>query len=57
MAHKATKKAMLKKKLSTSDKKVLASLIEAWNDAVKRAFIKASANVREAFIAKIRQGQ
>ena len=57
MEHKATKKAMLKKKLSASDNKVLASLIEAWNDAVKRAFSKASAKVREAFIAKIRQGQ
>ena len=57
VANKATKKAMLKKKLSAGDKKVLASLIEAWNDAVKRAFIKASPNVQEQFIAKIKKDQ
>lgn len=57
MVRKATKKAMPKKPLSADDKKYLAGLVTKWNDdhELKRAFIKASPNVREKFIAKIKR--
>jgi ParB/RepB/Spo0J family partition protein len=56
---KTTKKATPKKPLSAADEKALEQLIEAWNkaDELKRGFIKASPNVRDRFIAKIRQGR
>jgi hypothetical protein len=43
--------------MSAGDKKDLADILKKWNEAVKlkRAFIKASANVREQFIAKIKK--
>ena len=46
-----------KKPLSAEDQKSLEKLIEVWNDAheLKRAFIKASPNVRERFISKMRK--
>ena len=46
-----------KKSLSASEKKALEQLIEAWEEAdeLKRAFIKASPNVRKKFLAKICQ--
>ena len=46
-----------KKPLSAEDQKSLEDLVEAWNNAheLKRAFIKASPNVRERFIANIQQ--
>jgi ParB family transcriptional regulator, chromosome partitioning protein len=48
-------KAASKTALSGGDKEALERLIEAWNAAgeLKRAFIKASPNVRERFIAAI----
>jgi ParB-like chromosome segregation protein Spo0J len=51
----AAKKRQKADSLSAEDRKALKELIEAWNDAVKRAFIKASAKVREAFIANIKK--
>jgi hypothetical protein len=52
-----TKKAPVKKSLSAAEKKALVDLLKKWNDAdkLKRAFIKASPNVREQFLAKICQ--
>jgi hypothetical protein len=54
-----TAKAASKTVLSPEDKEALERLIEAWNNAreLKRAFIKASANVRKRFIVKIQQDQ
>ena len=45
-----------KKSLSAGEKKVLAGIMNIWSNDVglKSAFIKASPNVREAFIAKIK---
>jgi len=50
-----TQKGTVKKSLSAAEKKVLADLCKKWDEAdkLKRAFIKASPNVRDQFLAKI----
>jgi hypothetical protein len=56
-AKKGTAKAAPKKLLSAKDKKSLVRLRAAWNKArkVKREFAKASAVVREQFLAEVRE--
>jgi hypothetical protein len=56
-AKKGTAKAAPKKLLSAKDKKSLVRLHAAWNKArkVKREFAKASAVVREQFLAEVRE--
>jgi len=56
-AKKGTAKAPPKKLLSAKDKKSLVRLHAAWNKArkVKREFAKASAVVREQFLAEVRE--
>jgi len=55
--HSAAKKRQKPGSLSPKDRKTLEELIQAWNEAdkLKRAFIKASPNVQEQFIAKIKK--
>ena len=52
-----TKKTTPKKPLSAAEEKVLADLLKKWSEAdeLKRAFTKASPNVRKQFMAKILQ--